>query len=728
MSIRKKALIINLIILIILAVVFVATISLLINGFVKVEDAEAGKNVKRATDALNNNVAALDTKLVDWSAWDDTYQFITDKNEAYLKSNLQSHSLGSLKINLMIFINQKGEIVKIKSIDRKTEQDMPLPQDLIKIIQSNKNLFHFEDVAGTEKGLLTLPEGTLLLASRPIVKSSGEGPAKGTLIFARYLDQDLSKQLSGLVDLPVVYEQLTNLPPDFKSAQSSLSSLGQPSVTQKVGNKLIFGYGLINDILNKPALMVRVEANRVIYQQGIQSITAFALIFGVFFAIFSFIRQMILETTIISRIFKLREGVLFIGSNKSSNQRVEVSGKDEISDLANQINAMLSSIDQTELIKEERARLESSINSTNLGFLMLNTKYQIVNINTAAKRLLYHSKIDVPVTNAITKETLDIEFSFEDVLEILRPSINLKTHIDASLKDNKPVDIKDVSFGNKFIHLYIAPIILLENQAIKVIGIVIVMEDVTEEKILQRSKDEFFSIASHELRTPLTAIRGNTALIKQYYPQLFKDQSFSEMVSDIHESSIRLIDIVNDFLDLSRLEQGKILFKKEVIDLPPIIEDTVKEYQNAAEAKNLQIIFSKPSTPLPKILADTDRVKQILVNLIGNSLKFTSSGKIDIFITSKSNYLKISVRDTGRGIPPENQNLLFRKFQQAGNSLLTRDSTKGTGLGLYISRLMVEAMGGSIQLESSKEGEGTTFSFSLPVATDNLQSTRIKSI
>jgi signal transduction histidine kinase len=244
------------------------------------------------------------------------------------------------------------------------------------------------------------------------------------------------------------------------------------------------------------------------------------------------------------------------------------------------------------------------------------------------------------------------------------------------------------------------------------------VEDITEKKIMERSKDEFFSIASHELRTPLTAIKGNTSMIMSYFPELLKDKDVKEMLSDIHTSSIRLIDIVNDFLDVSRIEQGKIVFKNEAFSIEKIIESVIYEMGPVLKEKKIYLKFDQMTAQtLPQVWSDADRTKQIIYNLIGNAAKFTEEGGVTVSAHSEAGFLKVAVTDTGRGIPLDKQELLFRKFQQAGNSLLTRDTAKGTGLGLYISKMLVERMGGHISLEKSEEGKGTTFGFTLPLAT-----------
>ena len=252
---------------------------------------------------------------------------------------------------------------------------------------------------------------------------------------------------------------------------------------------------------------------------------------------------------------------------------------------------------------------------------------------------------------------------------------------------------------------------------------VAVFEDITKERQLERSRDEFFSIASHELRTPLTAIRGNAALIEEHYPEQLKDPMLAEMIGDIHESSARLISIVNDFLDTSRLEQRRMKFLFSTFDIVELAEKAIRQYQVTSSRKQILLQVQEPPQPLPAVYGDEIRTRQVLINLVGNAMKFTQNGSVTVsFANGENFFIKVLVRDTGVGMTPEAQQNLFKKFEQAGQSVLTRDSVRGTGLGLYISKMMVEQMGGHINLESSQLGIGTTFAFTLPVkSTGNTQ-------
>jgi two-component system, OmpR family, sensor histidine kinase VicK len=378
---------------------------------------------------------------------------------------------------------------------------------------------------------------------------------------------------------------------------------------------------------------------------------------------------------------------------------------DEVGTLTTLFNQMVSNVKQKiEQLHDEQVKLQASINSLSVGFIMVDRDNNIITINHTARQALCASSSSPLAT--IKECTLT---HIEDELQGI---IDLKGLINRCFVQKKTLMIREVEFQNRFLKIFITPII-----TIGVIGAVILIEDITEAKILERSKDEFFSIASHELRTPLTAIRGNTAMIKDFYASKIADAEFGDMLKDIHESSIRLIEIVNDFLDMSRLEQGRMEFKREPVDLGGLIKSIIKEYQVTGSQKQVLLEFKPHTDPLPAVFVDIDKTKQVFINLIGNAMKFTEKGSVTISTAKEGGFIKIFVTDTGRGIAPVNQNFLFRKFQQANNSILTRDTTKGTGLGLYISKLIIEGLKGVIRLERSILGQGTTFAFTLPIAT-----------
>jgi len=360
-------------------------------------------------------------------------------------------------------------------------------------------------------------------------------------------------------------------------------------------------------------------------------------------------------------------------------------------------------VERTHELAEARAELEASIRSLPFGFAIVTPNNEVAFSNAQLSTLFNY-----PIPEGLSASKTALAAVSKD----FAGTIDLIGCLEESRRSLAPIE-KHVEFGPRFYRFVFLPI---TTDAKQVIGSALLMEDTTEAKAQERSRDEFFSIASHELRTPLTAIRGNSDMILQYYQQILQDPDLKQMINDIHDGSIRLISIVNDFLDVSRLEQRNIQFKNTSFDPVPVIEAILREFNVTGSRKKLTLALDPPASTHVPIYADPDRFRQIIINLVSNAIKFTEQGGITITIKSTDSVVQAAVTDTGHGIPLESQHLLFRKFQQAADSILTRSDTRSTGLGLYISKLLAEGMGGKLYLEKTEVGKGSTFVLDLPKA------------
>lgn len=252
-----------------------------------------------------------------------------------------------------------------------------------------------------------------------------------------------------------------------------------------------------------------------------------------------------------------------------------------------------------------------------------------------------------------------------------------------------------------------------------------VMEDLNEEKDalkeLDKLKDEFLSVASHELRTPLTAIDGLASMIRDgEFGKVSKN--LKQPLEDINTSSERLIHLVNDLLNLSRIQAGRLKYSLGDFDIKGAVEEVLNNLSPIAKPKKLKLVNKSAKI---KVFADADKVRQILTNLVGNSLKFTDKGSITITTEKKGDLLIIRVIDTGIGIKKEDKERLFGKFQQLDTQ---KGRPAGTGLGLHLSREMVQKMGGSLTLERSEIDKGSTFTFTVPLSGSKIASNVKKEI
>jgi two-component system, OmpR family, phosphate regulon sensor histidine kinase PhoR len=369
---------------------------------------------------------------------------------------------------------------------------------------------------------------------------------------------------------------------------------------------------------------------------------------------------------------------------------------EDLKEEKNQVEVKI--VERTKELRDEHARFLASADSLPLGFAAVNEKNHLVISNPAMKRILGLDESEV---------------EFDAINKVLSPFFSFKEDVHKCLVEHGESSVRDVDMGKKIIRCFISPITGGEKDI--AIGVVILIEDVTDQRLLERSREEFFAIASHELRTPLTAIRGNMSMLEDFYADKIADPDVKQMIEDSITACARLIKIVNDFLDTSRLEQNRLKFEVKEFNALALADEVGKELKELAAKKKIVLSVTHPDGVM-MVKADRDRSKQVLLNLVGNAINYTPQGEVKVHVELMNTYAKFIVTDSGVGISPQNQNFLFKKFQQAGESYLARDITQGTGLGLYISRLIITAMGGTIWLEKSAPNQGSTFGFTLPLS------------
>ncbi len=343
--------------MIIFALVFISLILIqyaasqliFLNSFATLEEQDTNKNIERARSALLVELDNLDTYTYDWAAWDDTYTFIQDVNEDYIESNLVDGTFIDLELNLMLFIDSSGEIVFSKAFDLENEEEIPLPESIQEHLTSNNVLLNHQDIDSTVNGILLLPENPMLIVSRPIITSNDEGPILGSLIMGYYLDSTGLDSLAETTHLSLQMQLFNDseMPTDFQEAISSLSE-EEPIFVRPLNSDSIAGYTLLEDVYGEPALVLRVDLSRSIYKQGQASIHYFVLLLLTTGIISSIVIVVLLEKIVLSRLAQLNANVNNVRSHGNPSERVSVSGKDELSDLSEEINRMLTTLEQSQ--------------------------------------------------------------------------------------------------------------------------------------------------------------------------------------------------------------------------------------------------------------------------------------------------------------------------------------------------------------------------------------------
>jgi len=246
------------------------------------------------------------------------------------------------------------------------------------------------------------------------------------------------------------------------------------------------------------------------------------------------------------------------------------------------------------------------------------------------------------------------------------------------------------------------------------LGTLVITHNITREKRIERLKTEFVSLAAHQLRTPLSAIKWTLRMLMEGDLGEITDEQ-RDYVDKTAQSTERMIGLINDLLNVTRIEEGRYLYNPIPLPLEPLIQSVIDNYEEEIQRKNIKLEFSKPSENPPSIRVDEEKIKLALQNIIDNAVRYTPSDgevKVSLKYDKSKKEIEVSVKDSGIGIPKDQQQRVFSKFFRGDNAI--RMKTEGTGLGLFISKHIIEAHGGKIWFES-EEGKGTAFYFTLPI-------------
>ena len=366
-----------------------------------------------------------------------------------------------------------------------------------------------------------------------------------------------------------------------------------------------------------------------------------------------------------------------------------------------------------QVLNTEKGKLTAMISSLADGVFMVNTHKQMQTINPTAKTILGIKKDDV---------------SMLDIAQVIGNQFDLSTAIDEILSSEKTLPAgrqalapNELFMNGKNIQLFITPV--RDSTQATLLGASVLLHDITLEKNLEQMKDDFTNMMVHELRAPLTAIRGASSLMEKSDEKLSSEEKKKLLDISIDQST-KLLTIVGSILDAAKLEAGKFVLQKAPSDIKKEVEKSMALFSTAAVTKQISLTLSAQDN-LPSVSVDPLRFDEVINNLLSNALKYTpQNGKILVSIIPTASAMVVAVSDSGIGIPPEKQAQLFSKFYQVKHDAQDLNYiTKGTGLGLYIVKGIVEAHGGTVTVKSTP-GQGATFSFTLPL-TPAMQTTII---
>ncbi len=341
------------------------------------------------------------------------------------------------------------------------------------------------------------------------------------------------------------------------------------------------------------------------------------------------------------------------------------------------------------VVLREKEKLQAMVDSMHDGVLLVDPKLTVLVVNPAVSKMLNFREGTLP--NVL------------DVAEYFSQSVKLEDKISQVLATGSPANLSEIQVGEFYYEISLIPVRVGEN----IVGVGIVIQDVTKDVELARLRRDFSAMVIHDLRSPLTVMKGTADLLISRIGDL-KPEQISSFLSQIKLSTMGLLDMVNDLLDAAKIEEGKIELFKVATDLGQLLLDVKSYYFTLAQQRQIELLLDVDKS-VGSVDLDNKKVRQVMNNLISNALKFTEpGGQVGIRLQDKGSFAEISVWDTGSGVSDDLKGKIFERFVQGKEA-----DHKGTGLGLVIVKGIVEAHGGKIWVEDN-EPKGARFIFALP--------------
>lgn len=708
---RKTLLIVGVALICLIGILYLISSKLILSSFAELEEERTSQHVERALNALSDDISGIATMTNDWATWDDTYFFVEDGNQKYIDANPTNESFIGLQVNVMLFINSSGELVFGKAFDLESEQETPVSQSLMEQLGADSPLVHHPTTDSSLKGIISLTEGTMLIASEPILTSNGEGPIRGTLIMGRYLDAAEIGRLAEITRLSINIHRPdeSELPSDFAGASPPLSD-GENIFVRPLDKGTIAGYSFINDIYGKSALMLRVDMPREIYQHGESTLLYFVLGLLGIGLVFFIIILVLLGKLVLSPLSRLSADVSTIEKSGDPSSRVMVTSKDELSKLAVDINRMLKALAQSrDTLKQSEQQYATLVGSLTDAVFKIKGKV-IVWCNDKVEEIYGYTKEELigKEVSIVFPEGANPEFLSDASTAIKKQGF---------FTDTCRVRRKDGNIVNLEYTISLIP-------GMNPVELVAVVRDITERIKAEEEKHKLegqLNLASrlaaigelaagvaHELNNPLTAVQGYAQLLTSKDDL---DGTVKRQIETIYKEARRASRITQNLLDFARKHKPE----KQFISINDVVISTLDMCAYRIKANNIELIMEL-APDLPKSMADFQQMQQVFLNIVNNAEQAIvgdhGKGKLLVKTVQIDNMVQIGFTDDGPGISEQNLKRIFEPF------FTTKEVGKGTGLGLSICYGIVENHGGHIYAES-KLGEGATFVVELPIVSED---------
>ena len=710
MSLRKKTLLItgSLIILLVI-ILYIINNYIFMDDFKKAEEQVAQGNIEIALNIFHDNISGLGITAADWSAWDDTYDFVVEPDDAYVDLNLSDENFAELKMNFMLVINNSGEVIYGKGYDFDNNVEIPIPKTLLEHLKAGDLLLGNTAPDSSVKGVFLSGEGPLLIASRPIIRSNFSGPIRGTFVMGRFLNANAIDNLSSSLNLLIEMQPADAAvkPPDYQSALANISD-EIPFYIQPLNDDSIAAYAVINDIYGNPGLIAKVETPREIYKIGRSSIRYYIFSFLLVGLIIGGINLLLLEKTVLSRLSDLISSVKNIGQKNDLSQRLTVDGRDELSSLSAEINETLSSLERYHLMLQEtedkhRINLESQVAERT-------SELQSANEQLMEERMrLYYLLENLPFIVCLIAPDHSVVFANQYFIERFG-SPEGKTCFGLYWNRAKPCEVCPASRVIEKNIITINECTIIDERTYQFFyypfhdmdGSLLVLElgiDVTEHKQMEKEiahldrlnlVGEMAAGIGHEIRNPLTAVRGLLQLLGEKEDNAKYKEYYDIMIEELDRSN----SIITEFLSLAKNKPVQLKahnLNQMVNAMLPLI---------SADAAITDKCVETDLNNISELQLDEKEIRQLILNLVRNGMEeMPRGGKITIKTYEDKGEVVLAIADQGKGIDPE-------ILKNIGTPFLTTKEN-GTGLGLAVCYSIAARHNAVIEIKTGTGG--TTF-------------------
>ena len=563
-------------------------------AFAEFERSASEQALERVTRTLESDLRALEIMNLEYSAWNDTYNYAQGLFPEYEEENLDPDYWHAVDINMMLIFDATGKHLFGGVGDPVDGQRLAFSDEFVATLRPGHPLVTHESVSSNKTGLLKTDAGIMQVASYPILTGLREGPIAGALIVGQFLADERVAAIGerATVEFHIHTMGDDTLPAHVAAATRNMENTGADS-TIVASAEDVHGYKFLPDVLGEPAVLLEVRQPRTITQIGIKTIRTAMTFLVVASAGFLLAALFFLQQLVVAPVRMLTEKILNIQTTGELEIDVEAHRSDEVGVLAGKF---------------------------------------------------------AELTAGLSKARYELEKARDEAL---------------SMSD---------------------------------------------------AKSEFLARMSHEIRTPMNGVLGMTELLRNT-KLTDKQERFADT---IYQSAESLLHIINDILDISKIEAGKLELDVAPFNLRNVVEECLELLADSAHRKNLELVGAIPADTHTAVEGDALRLRQILVNLLSNAVKFTEQGEIIVRVETieKSEHqieFRFEVEDSGIGIAPDSLERIFEPFTQADGTTTRRFG--GTGLGLSICSQLIDLMGGEIGADSHP-GRGSRFWFTLVLVRD----------